>query len=1135
MDHPRPRSRDKPLLDDRTEIRSPTPGLQSLQGAYSRNIMQLEKSAEELSQGGSDIGEEIRKMSRRSSLQSWNKGDDTITSRPMQIQTQAAASRSRNASTSSYANSIVDVNGNARWGGYSPAGWVTSPAGSVHSGSWSHASVHRQASGSSKLSHLVEPVQEGRPLDSPLASATGSYFPVAEHGPSRQPSQSSFAQRYDQIAGQIEEQLIDVPPSPPKHGEQREETHDAQNRPMTPPDRPRSADTFQQAQTAFHDFDGVHFSPSTEEFVHLDENGNEIRRVSARHSSGNSIEAASLLRTPRARPITYHEPPPDNSMVYYPAPVPRMLNLPKRLSQLPSASVQAKRRSQVLSQLPMEARQSAPWLPQLPQMDFEGTRSDAGSSLEEATQHRETLIHPRQSMPAVQQRQSIAALRQRQSMMSINNLPPQLRASVFFDHQSVPQDIEVQESVVATLDSILEASASAPVSAFTDHPFAGNVSKTVFAAERPLATRRSTTTLAMSTMDANEDPKLKKRRSGSMSGLLKRNSSGDELNKLDRRASKSSLTLLLDGNEGGRKLQKRRSQMSVGDELQEGDRPDLVEKVASANGQGKRPAARDMSGSVHPGFDGLPEGPEDEIQASGSRPMTPHTMLDEGQEAVEKDFQEQEQQEDVEEGEPMFAQPTTLLAELQLRKAQQKTRNRTAATAFPNGMHSTLLELDAVAQIEKKNRKKGRIALAWQDPRLRAEEEMRGDEDDEVPLGMLFPGKDGLVNKKTGGGSDWDRPLGLMEKREMEDNEPLSSRRNRMLGLPPPKPRDVSPDMRVFPMNASKSELHLAGQPDAPPEEGKEDEQEEGETLAQRLKRMKTKAELDKAIDDVAPKDGSRPVSTFADDVLSQFGGLNVKESEQKPDNDAAPAPEVLEDEETLGQRRARLQREREASGEQGPALKSRTSSNSLANLLATNPVGGSRKPSREHKPAEGTLLHASGKVQEQQRQQLLNTNKRSSSYGLTKPLIDPPAQQQNGFGAAGGFAGGLYNGGNGTLLSPAQPMQTAASTPMFGMGGANSYFAPATMPLGAGMMGYPMQSQPQMMNMSAYQALTGGAPMAMPGYPMGAAYPGMGAYGFPQQQTMAQGIGRMGLAAEEPLDGKQREMIDRWRMSVAQ
>ena len=57
---------------------------------------------------------------------------------------------------------------------------------------------------------------------------------------------------------------------------------------------------------------------------------------------------------------------------------------------------------------------------------------------------------------------------------------------------------------------------------------------------------------------------------------------------------------------------------------------------------------------------------------------------------------------------PYGDQPTTLLAELQMRKKQQQSRTKTAAKAYPDGMQSTLLQLDAVAQIEAKARKKKR-------------------------------------------------------------------------------------------------------------------------------------------------------------------------------------------------------------------------------------------------------------------------------------------------------------------------------------------------------------------------------------------------------------------------------------------
>ena len=478
-------SRKPSVASSIVSVPTPTRELSTRQGAFTSNILRLEQSAERMSEGGSDISEEIRRMnemerqrSRQNSIQSSNQGE-YIPGRTVPLDDSTSRSGSQ-------ARSIVDVNGSARWGGYSPGGYVTSPVGSVRSGgSWAaagHASMHRKPSTSSRLAQMIEPVLEGRPLDSPLAPSSSSYMGAGSV--SRQASQashvseSSFSKRYDQIAEQIHERLESVPPTSPREefGETfRRDGHEDNDgqRPgtATPPPRPASSGTYREAQLAFKDFDGVHFSPETDEFVALDEEGNEVRRVSARNSSGNlTMSAASMLRTPQGRPISYAAPPPGEDMVYYPAPVPRMLNLPKRLSQLPAASVQAKRRTQVLSQLPPEARQSAPWLSQTDlhgsgksQRSGSGSYGRPGSALD---------LHQTNT------KQSRGALDERMSIANLQNLPPQLRASVFFDHQSIAQNIDIQhESAVATLDNILAASVMAPVSAFTDHPFAGDVRK----------------------------------------------------------------------------------------------------------------------------------------------------------------------------------------------------------------------------------------------------------------------------------------------------------------------------------------------------------------------------------------------------------------------------------------------------------------------------------------------------------------------------------------------------------------------------------------------------------------------------------------------------------------------------------
>ena len=99
-------------------LRHPAPDLQSLQGAYVGNVERLEHEAERLSSGGSDLAENIRQLkaeqrlseSRRASLRSAPNSVEEGKSLP--------PTRSRGASTSSYSNSIVDVNAAARWGGY---------------------------------------------------------------------------------------------------------------------------------------------------------------------------------------------------------------------------------------------------------------------------------------------------------------------------------------------------------------------------------------------------------------------------------------------------------------------------------------------------------------------------------------------------------------------------------------------------------------------------------------------------------------------------------------------------------------------------------------------------------------------------------------------------------------------------------------------------------------------------------------------------------------------------------------------------------------------------------------------------------------------------------------------------------
>src|SRR2546421_6837372 len=160
-------------------------------------------------------------------------------------------------------------------------------------------------------------------------------------------------------------------------------------------------------------------------------------------------------------------------MVYYPAPVPMMLNLPQKLSKEPT-SRRERRRLQGISEIPDEMRKSAAWL--------QGESADRlGSS---------------------------------RSTQALVGLPPQLRASAFFDQPAATQHVVVKEaSAVATLDSILDASAHAPVSAFTDHPIVGNVGKEVYGKAKP---QRKSETFEKAEMK-------KKKRNSSFSNKLRTN------------------------------------------------------------------------------------------------------------------------------------------------------------------------------------------------------------------------------------------------------------------------------------------------------------------------------------------------------------------------------------------------------------------------------------------------------------------------------------------------------------------------------------------------------------------------------------------------------------------------------------
>lgn len=837
-------------------LRHPTPDLQSLQGAYVGNVERLEQSAARLSLS-SNIGEELHRL-KMEQRRSDSRHSSALNS-PSEVEEHAPSmSRQPSQGYGSHAsNSIVGTNNVARSGGFSPAAYFASPRNSVRSaGTWSHQSSikERSASYGTRLTLLSEPEQEGKPLDSPLSTRIVPVIPKSD------PLANGLRIVNN---GQFNLDDVAIPHTEPEEKEAAEQAGNSRV----------STDTFRQANGLFTDFDGVHAGDQTQGQQDFADFDGEHTAYQSQHPEDipdnmHPNQRVSTYPPPASRPTSYMEPTPTDSMVYYPAPVPMMLNLPKRLSKLPAAPRRDKRRSELLGSLPKEARQSAPWLP------------DVLENAEGRSSHDEDD----QSMPGRDTKRRTVA-----------ELPPQLRASMFFDQPAVRQEVKVQgESAVATLDSILDASAFAPVSAFTDHPIAGHVGAEVYGTA-PVKPKASVT-LA-------ETDSSRKRRS-SVTLLTKRNSSSNLLEQSRKRSSTTVLTKRESSSKLPEDTRKRNSLMSLGNVF--GRRNSSTQALDTAEDYHEVEAA-EMHGEETP----LQE-------EEGEYGPTNFNDAEEETEDPEREQFEQEQ------ANGWIGQPTTLLAELQMRKQQQKQRNRTAATSFPNGMQSTLLQLDAVAHVQKQARKQKRTHLAWEDPEMN--HAGANDEDDEdVPLGMLFPKRqmDAIERSRR---FDEDRPLGLIAKREIEDNEPLSHRRARLRGEDPLADSERKNTMYTL------DPLDFQDQPQ-PPRNG--DAEGEDETLGQRIRRLKA-TQIP-----VQP----RPVSgDFASEMMSQLG---VPSDPPNPGPSPSKTPDGLE-EETLAQRRKRLQAEankpREANGDSN-SRHPLTIRRSMADILQAHPAAGAGPP----------------------------------------------------------------------------------------------------------------------------------------------------------------------------------------------
>ncbi|KAH8706290.1 hypothetical protein BGZ61DRAFT_350296 [Ilyonectria robusta] len=1007
---------------DSLAIKHPTPDINPRFGAYVGNIAQLEATAERLSMTSSiddairDLhGELKRSDSRRSSILAAHVKSNSIDDFASNSGS-AVEHLKRNPSISS---SIVSTNNAARHGGYSPGGFVMSPShsltGRLRSGSKNSSGrpeidvesvLSRHGPGkasvrsvrSTKMS-LAE-ISESEPIaltqdvldkaDSspPLKSAQNdSHLPV-ELRDANMPTTDVF----HNMMGDDDFLQKEKADAPPELSRGMEPDHDHQR-----PGTSRSDTTFQQCQDAFGDFDGVHWDET--EGDHYSPQEPEI-----------PVMPAPLPRAvpqSMARPQSYMDPESGQQMLYYPARVPAMLNLPPKLSHKPKSD-RDNRRSQVLSVM-MDNRQSRA-------IDLGGNR--------QSSNHRQsrfldspTKTHQRDSWlpdPLAGHRESFAALSsdelgmtpaaeirsvhsshegdrvaqpeiqpeteplrrpQKLSRMDpdkqrsrMSNLPPQLRASAYFDIPSTTApEIEVKDgSAMATLDSILDASAHAPVSAFTDHNYAGKLGNEIYGKEKK---RGSVAASAMLRPVSAEQPK------------------------------------------------KRASFMWLG-------------KRHSHASDDKDPRTSDEDASRMGPVNSDTRAGEDE--ALTPRSHDSRSVRSDDDEQMEEEGEEEEMSEE----EEYYGPPTTLLAELQLRKQQQKERTQ---RQFPGGMHATLLEMDAVAETQRLHRNARRVNLAWEDAEGNLHDSNSDDED--TPLAIIAARNQGAQNVM-----DLNRPIGLMERRELEDNEPLSHRRARLHGQ---DPRTLMVQNRPSMPNlqGDGSGVHLPRSPHSAQDMAPEsDEDEIEETLADRKKRLAAKDEAEN------PLPRARPVSSvFTAELLGQFGDLDEGKNKEK---EAKPAGD-----ETLGQRRRRLQAEREAreremsfnqlagpqeTETQPPTMKLRMN---MANVLAAHPkrdVDFRAQEERQRMEAENRA------ARERDAKMAAIRNQMPTS-------LDFPSNERSG-----GFRGGAFNDGlGGGVPQPAMPPQ-ALNVPMYGGGGLqhrasavfNSYGAPVNQM-------QPMQQQP--------------------------------------------------------------------------
>ncbi|KZZ94987.1 hypothetical protein AAL_05098 [Moelleriella libera RCEF 2490] len=1074
----------KPMAHPPVTTHSATDKLMRSSSAAS-NIAQLEATAERLSMTSSiddairDLHGELKRTESRKSAQLVLA---SLASSPDANATSHSGLTSRHMST---AASIVSTNTAARHGGYSPAGFVMSPntsltsrlrSGSAHSAAPPDATLDmfpsRHGPGkasfssvrSSKLS-LAE-ISESEPV-----SLNKQAFEEADAAP---PLEEQSAESL-QLEAQAAPDTVQDMPGAEVHRQPQESHVGFQAGPIeftsAPPEqyaqyalsaeqRPESVhsdNTSDQARDAFIDFDGVHWEPHDDEHFYVPTRS-DLDNLTPRPV------AASM-----ARPKLFIDTSKGQEMLYYPARVPAMLNLPPKLSSKPKAAVRGDRRSQILGAMlnpntsdvprsPAKKRQSAfadfglpsagleapktdSWLPDpiathrnsFDALSSFGLLNDAEVKVEEGSQvpMPDTLRRPERLSKESKDKAKPTA-------HTLSKLPPQLRASAFFDLPSVAPRVEVKDgSAMATLDSILDASANAPVCAFTDHVFAGKLGPEVYGKQ-----------------------KEKKHRSGQSAATLHPAAAHPQPQK------RSSML----------RLGKRSSSFEVAEQA----RPHSSSAVTS-NG------AYEDSGLLAP----------------GSMDDADHVPREE----VDRDVDADEDADDVAD-ETYQGPPTTLLAELQLRKQEQKHRVRNLGKGLPNGGYATLLEMDTVAEAQRKNRSTKRVNLAWED--ADAHIDQNGSDDEEVPLAIIAAMQRGAKNL-----ADLDRPPGLMERREMEDNEPLSHRRARLQGreLPAPAPAPaLAHRQSMLSLSASRVLEDPILKPgimtpnaDSPAPEVEEIEEE---TLEGRRRRLASKE------GELLPKARSVSVA-FSAELLSQFGDLNESQGASEHPKAAqreTARPSPSGEEETLGQRRRRLQAEREARdremGHGGPAGDDQGSPDqrrySLANVLAAHPTRES--DSRAH---DERMRHMSD------RRALHDRESKMAAMRMQMPTSLPHVGAQR----SGGFRDGAYNDGTGGYGPKAALSSPSVNTFGLAAGKRSSMMSTYGMPMYAAPMGQPV-----------YGGMNGLVAQA----PMGP-YNGVSSMSMYDGRPASQmyGAGAAGMMPMPMNGNRSMDRVEQWRYSV--